>query len=152
MKSHKKKLAAILLVLFFCVCFLAVASSLWRYNTWYLRVPWAKLTVDDHPSNALGLFKQIHGQTLIVELRHMSSRQVYFIYPPDSSRKAAESSVLPCQESALLLTALLASQNHEQSCQSFFEPPARRLDRHLIRHHHLVEFLADDGRRISVTW
>jgi hypothetical protein len=158
-KARWKKVILTIAVALVSVWLLGIASMLWRYNTWYPAIPWAKFTINGHPASNLSLYHQINGEAIIAVAEKKGKREIYFVNPAHDEVLSGElnvPSVTPCRESGVFITRLFAVQNHEQLCWPLFVPTEgqetdkqKQIDRGSIRRDRSMEFNADDGTRRS---
>ena len=122
MKVRGKRIALATAALLVGLCVLGVLSQLWRYNTWYPAVPWARFTVDGRPTRDLFLFHQIDGEAVIVVSHSKTTEAVYFVVPRHPKQVGgAESYVLPCQKYGISWSALIAVKNDDRSARDLVD-------------------------------
>lgn len=91
-----------------------------------------------------------------------TGRETYFVNIGDSksiNNDLRPNFVASCDESSISVYRLLAVQDHEQMCHPFvmtngekaWEKPTK-IERNLILKSKSVEFSADDGKRLHLSW
>jgi hypothetical protein len=141
--------------------FVALLLLNWRYTIFFPKVWRATITVDGRPSSGSSLYRnRWTGQGLFVR-RAAIGRELYAFGAGDE-----KGFVFRCKGFAALVVPGLALSNHEQWGQGCFAwdlavqdaagnvvgEPQKSVRRNLRIGGHLLEFTADDGKRVEAEW
>jgi hypothetical protein len=140
----------------------AIVGTVSPYWSYYPLIPWAALTLDGRPAEELAAYYGRSGRVFVVTRGRTPGREIYFVNfgdPKSAKDDFRRDRVESCPESSIFVYRLLAIRNHEQMCRPFAvldsdkpEGQPKRNERNLVVAHRSVEFSADDGRRLHVSW
>jgi hypothetical protein len=141
--------------------FVALLLLTWQYTLYFPEVWGATLTVDGKPSRGPSVYRNRRtGRGLLVR-RDVSRKELYAFYTNDE-----KGFVVRCKDFSAVVVPGLALSNHEQLGQGCFfsnlvledsaghviSEPKKTVQRSAKIGSRLLEFTADDGKRLRAEW
>jgi hypothetical protein len=144
------KIAAILILVLFGI---VVTHEIFSpYTAWYFVVPKTRLTVDGRPEQGR-LHRGNHGETLFLTRREKGKEESYMIWIP----RDRQGIVASCGHWTAPRFPVFPIGDVNPPCWTFFfsggpTPKPTLPGRNLAAGIDFVEFTADDGRRLKISW
>lgn len=130
--------------------FLVVLAMIDPHMTWFLEVPSARLTVDGRPAKGW-LHKGNHNQTLFLTRATSGGQKSYMIWAPGDGR----GSVRGCGSWTSPHFPIFAIGDVNPPCSPWLvsgETGTAFFAQSVVIGKDLVEFTAEDGSRVKVSW